>query len=66
MSRTLEELDREVTALRGELEQLKRREAALTHPIRRSAGWFSGDEQLTAILEEIERERKPALGLAED
>jgi hypothetical protein len=73
MSRTIEDLDREIQALRAEVEELKQREAhraakaaeALkdeearrTEALLQVAGCFSDDPQWAAIHEKIERRRR--------
>jgi hypothetical protein len=66
MPRTLEELDRELDALRAELEALKQREAARVAALRQLAGCFSDDPDWTAIHEAIEEQRRqPASEIAQ-
>jgi hypothetical protein len=54
MARTLEELDRELTSLRAELDRLKREETPAVHPFRQAIGCFTGDEELRRIDAGIE------------
>jgi hypothetical protein len=66
MARTIEELDRELQAVRAEVEELKRREAQRDSTLRELAGCFANDPHWAAIHEEIERQRRePDPDLAE-
>jgi hypothetical protein len=66
MSRTIEDLDRELQAVRAEVEELKRLEAQRAAALRQLAGCFANDPHWTAIHDEIERQRRvPDPDLAE-
>jgi hypothetical protein len=58
MARTLEELDRELAAVREDVDLLKRGEAATGNHLRGFAGCFTGDDDWTAIHEEVEERRR--------
>jgi hypothetical protein len=63
MARTMEELDREITALRAEVDILKQKESSWPALIGRFAGCFTDDAEWAAIHEKIEEERRqPDLG----
>jgi hypothetical protein len=57
MPLTIDELDAELTRLRVELEALKQ-QANRRRTLRDFGKRFTGDEQLAAIHEEIERQRR--------
>ncbi len=60
MARTLEELDREITTLRAEVDLLKQQDATWTWCalIREFAGCFTNDDGWAAIHAKIEEERR--------
>ena len=58
MPRTLEELDRELEALRAEVELLKLRETARVTALEQLAGCFTDDPDWAAIHEAIEEQRR--------
>jgi hypothetical protein len=73
VAKTIKELDREIQALRAEVEELKRREAQRaaeaaetrkneearrTEALLQFAGCFTDDPHWAAIHEEIERQRR--------
>ena len=57
MARTLEDLDREVSALRVEVEQLRQQAGGAT-TLRRFAGCFTGDPDWAEIHDQIEERRR--------
>lgn len=57
MPRTIAELDRELDALRAEVEALKRRERARATALQQLAGCFTDDPEWAAIHEAIEERR---------
>jgi hypothetical protein len=67
MPLTLEELERDLVALRAEVEELKKRESMrAAAKLEAMAGCFSGDEDWKVILDDIERQRRvPDPDLAE-
>ncbi len=60
MGRTLEELDRALTALKSEVEGLQRQQRPVGSPLRRFAGFFTNDADWAAIHEQIEARRRQA------
>jgi hypothetical protein len=58
MARTIEELDREISTLRVEVDLLKQRAESWPALIRQWAGCFTDDPDWAAIHDKIEAERR--------
>jgi hypothetical protein len=58
MARTLEQLDKALTALDAEMAANRQRDNNHVHPLRRMAGYFTGDQEWKEIFDEIQRQRE--------
>jgi hypothetical protein len=58
MVSSLAKMDREVTTIRRDVDELKRQQSSRSVRIEELAGCFTGDEQWAAIHEEIEQKRR--------
>lgn len=58
MARSLEELDKAVAALDAEMAANRHDSVKGTHPLRRLAGCFTGDNEWREIFDEIQARRE--------